>query len=413
MDHQIAVVDVETTGLSPWHHDRIVEIAVVLLDLDGRIRAEYETLINPGRDVGPTRIHGITASDVVDAPAFADVAGDVLNLLRSASAVAGHNVSFDRNFLVGEFGRLPASFPDVPLLCTCHLMGRQSLAACCDELGIDLVESGGGFHNALFDAKATARIVSLLLSEDPGLLAVSPGRIRWPDIPPLGTSPVTRKAVRNRLPSPPAFLQRIVSKGAYDTEAGSPAVLTYLTLLDRVLEDRVIDASEQEVLVSTIEHLGLSRGQVTAAHTTYLQHLTAQALADGVVTDLERTDLETVARLLGTDTRKLDSLLDETREQLEHLTPVPHSPEDLTGLSVCFTGELQSAIRGKPVTRAVAQGLAEKAGLAIANSVTKKLDLLVVADPNTQSGKAKKARAYGTRIVAEPVFWQMIGVGVD
>ena len=64
----IAVVDVETTGLSPWRHDRIVEIAVVLLSPDGEIEDEYESLVNPGRDVGPTSIHGISASDLIDAP---------------------------------------------------------------------------------------------------------------------------------------------------------------------------------------------------------------------------------------------------------------------------------------------------------------------------------------------------------
>jgi DNA polymerase-3 subunit epsilon len=45
--------------------------------------------------------------------------------------------------------------------------------------------------------------------------------------------------------------------------------------------------------------------------------------------------------------------------------------------------------------------------------VTKKLDLLVVADPDTQSGKAQKARKYGIRIMHEPVFWKAIGVEVE
>lgn len=107
----IAVVDVETTGLSPWRHDRIVEIAVVLLGPDGDIR-EHESLVNPSRDVGPTSIRGISASDVIDAPPFADTAGDVVGLLRHAGVLAGHNVSFDRNFLIGEFERLPAPFPE-------------------------------------------------------------------------------------------------------------------------------------------------------------------------------------------------------------------------------------------------------------------------------------------------------------
>jgi DNA polymerase-3 subunit epsilon len=49
----------------------------------------------------------------------------------------------------------------------------------------------------------------------------------------------------------------------------------------------------------------------------------------------------------------------------------------------------------------------------IAERVTKKLDLLVVADPETRSGKGKKARDYGTRIIAEPAFWAMIAVEVN
>jgi DNA polymerase-3 subunit epsilon len=74
---------------------------------------------------------------------------------------------------------------------------------------------------------------------------------------------------------------------------------------------------------------------------------------------------------------------------------------------------LQSRINGEPITRDVAETLAEQAGFVVLNSVTKKLDLLVVADPNTQSGKAKKARQYGTRILADSVFWRMIGVAVE
>jgi DNA polymerase-3 subunit epsilon len=85
----------------------------------------------------------------------------------------------------------------------------------------------------------------------------------------------------------------------------------------------------------------------------------------------------------------------------------------LRGKRVCFTGELQARIDGGPVTRAVAQQLAAQAGLVVANSVTKKLDLLVAADPNTLSGKGRKARHYGTRIVAEAAFWRMLGVAVE
>ena len=149
-----------------------------------------------------------------------------------------------------------------------------------------------------------------------------------------------------------------------------------------------------------------------AAHTTYLQHVAAQALADGVLSPGERGDLQTVANLLGIGAPVLDSLLEQTRQQLEclgrGLTPV----EDIRGKRVCFTGELQAKVDGEPVTRALAEQLAEKSGLVVASSVTKKLDLLVAADPNTQSGKARKAREYGIPIVAEGQFWRMLGVTV-
>src|SRR5690606_15868638 len=386
----IAVVDVETTGLSPWRHDRIVEIAVVLLSPDGEIEDEYESLVNPGRDVGPTSIHGISASDLLDAPPFAAIAGDVVALLRHARVLAGHNVSFDRNFLLGEFQRLPGPFPEVPLFCTCRHFGRQNLEACCKELGI-VVDDDGGFHSALFDARATARIVARLLAEDPDLLSVPTRPVEWPELPVGKARPVPRRAALRRRTSPPGFLQRIASRSSHDTDASSPNVLTYLGLLDRVLEDRVVVAEEEELLLTAVERLGLSKAQVEAAHASYLWHLTALALADGHVSEGERADLEVVAHLLGIDRSAVDGLLARARGQLDSLGAKLAPVEDLRGKSVCFTGELQARIDGEPVTRAIAQQLAAQAGLVVANSVTKKLDLLVVADPNTQSNKAKQA----------------------
>ncbi|MFN5709696.1 MAG: BRCT domain-containing protein, partial [Planctomycetota bacterium] len=70
-------------------------------------------------------------------------------------------------------------------------------------------------------------------------------------------------------------------------------------------------------------------------------------------------------------------------------------------------------LNGSPIRREIAEALASEAGLIVTSGVSKKLDILVVADPNTQSGKAKKAREYGIRILSEPVFWQMLGVSVD
>ncbi|MEI6503461.1 MAG: exonuclease domain-containing protein, partial [Armatimonadota bacterium] len=72
-EYEVAVVDVETTGFAAQHTDRIVEIAIVRLSSGGDTLDEFETLVNPQRDVGPTHIHGISAHDVLDAPTFAEI----------------------------------------------------------------------------------------------------------------------------------------------------------------------------------------------------------------------------------------------------------------------------------------------------------------------------------------------------
>jgi DNA polymerase-3 subunit epsilon len=61
----------------------------------------------------------------------------------------------------------------------------------------------------------------------------------------------------------------------------------------------------------------------------------------------------------------------------------------------------------------MATELATKGGMIVVESVTKKLDLLVVADPLSQSGKAKKARRYGIRIMHEVVFWTVLDIEVE
>jgi hypothetical protein len=64
----IAIIDVETTGLCPHRHDRIVEVAAVVMDGAGRMMREFVSLVNSGRDIGPSSIHGLTAEGVLYAP---------------------------------------------------------------------------------------------------------------------------------------------------------------------------------------------------------------------------------------------------------------------------------------------------------------------------------------------------------
>ena len=120
---------------------------------------------------------------------------------------------------------------------------------------------------------------------------------------------------------------------------------------------------------------------------------------------------------LGADPRDFGRIMDEARE-IHSQGVQARMGEDpnyngLAGRSVCFTGTLQSSICGERVTKSMAEESAEAAGMVVHKTVTKSLDYLVVADPETMSGKAKKARKLGVRILAEPVFWQRLGISVE
>lgn len=413
----IAVIDFETTGFSPYRNDRVVEVAAVLIGQNGEIEREFVSLVNPARDIGPSSIHGLTSSDILHAPQFCEIAAHLVDVLKGAVAIAAHNVQFDQQFLECEFYRIGHSLPEFHSLCTLRLAGGGKLIKCCKDYGIPW---DGQAHHALGDARAAARLLITLLADDPRevhqLAQLSP--IQWPIVSIAAKPPVTREQSRQHQSQPSTFLQRL-NERIDDNDvviASEGAIMAYGALLGRVLEDRHVDESESEALIETAMRWGLSKDQVHLAHREYMNQLTIAAVADGIVTDTERRDLKLVSCLLGQEHRDLDEILRDATaivsQALPRSTTNTTSEQSLIGKSVCFTGELQSRLGDNLISRELANELAEGAGLVATESVTKKLDILVLADPHSQSGKAKKARQYGIRIMHEPVFWKAIGVEV-
>ncbi len=113
----------------------------MVLQLDGGFQSELATLVDPERDVGPTSVHGLRASDVIRAPRFAEIAGHLVDVLRGCSALVGHQVRFDAAFLQAEFGRLGVAMPPYATLDTMHLAGGGTLSACCAAYGANGVYS--------------------------------------------------------------------------------------------------------------------------------------------------------------------------------------------------------------------------------------------------------------------------------
>lgn len=416
---RIAVFDVETTGLNPYHHDRIVELAAVVIRPDGTVVRELATLVNPERDIGPTRIHGLITRDILAAPRFSEIAGALLEVLDGCVALAGHNVRFDHSFLAAEFDRIGCRLPECLTLCTMQLSGGGSLLRACSDHGIAF---DGEAHTAWHDACATAQLLATLLKDAPRLSAKLFGSppIAWPNIPKGPVRLLTRDDSRKRQAGPPTYLQKLLTRLQPDLplDDEDSAIRAYTALLDRVLEDRYVYEEEGQALLEVATRWAISGDQIQKIHWDYLLRLGTAALANGTVTDAERRDLLQVTYLLGLDAMELDKLLSRAAQQLkdyqiqDSVPGVTWSAAGLVGKYVCFTGECQCWLKGKAITREMAADLATQHGMIVAESVTKKLDVLVVADPLTQSGKAKKARQYGIRIMHEPVFWRALGLEV-
>ncbi len=403
-----AVVDLETTGLFPGGHDRVVEIGIVALDPLRRPVAEWTTLVNPCRDVGSTRIHGITASLVVDAPLFSEIIGDVAACLGDR-IIVGHNVRFDLGFLDAEFRQAGYAVDWVPGLCTMWLAfsitGVRRLDQCCECFGIDT----GLSHSALCDARATASLFNCCLERGGQPRQVPPPmpRSAFPAIPPSGRSLVRGAAPATARTNLASLVGRLPNE-SLPSGSGQEAALAYVDLLDRVLEDRRLTPEEVTALAELAARWGIGAPQAAAIHRAYYSNLARLALADGVLTDLERDDLIVMAGLLGVP----DAMNDLRATASSPALGVSRTGE-LRGKTVCFTGESVCSIGGAYFDRAGQQEMAVRAGLVPVDSVTKHLDILVLADCSSQSGKSKKADDYGVRKMAERSFWAALSVNVD
>lgn len=422
-----SVVDVETTGFSPKQHHRIIEIAIVRVGTNGEIRQEYETLVNPDRDIGPSQIHGLYARDLRNAPDFRQIAGDVLSLLAESTFVA-HNVRFDWSFVESELRRVGVTSLQIPRLCTMELAGHldppissRKLTSVCRRLSIPL----SAHHCAMSDARAAAQVLARFLAQDCASKSVSilckQIQIQdvggdWPNLPRMGKTFTREEAKCVQAECPKSALARLVEQlPSYKDQ--TPEVNCYLACLDEALSDRILTAEESVQLSELAADLGLLKEQVHVAHFRYLGDLVKLAASDGVIDSVELEELEADAEQLGFSRDELYNLVEITRpgSTLREVNSKssPASNTSLEGKLVCFTGDFQCAVIGHSSGREAAAQLAESRGMIVKSGVVKKLDFLVAADIDSMSIKAKKAREYGIPILAERDYWELMGFQVD
>ena len=185
-DCRWAVVDVETTGVRAFRGDRIMEIAVVMLD--GTVA--FHSLVNPGIPI-PQFVAGLTGIDakiVRNAPTFDAIADRLLAALEGCVFVA-HNARFDWAFVSTEIERATGLVLQGPRICTVRLarkllpdLPRRNLDTVSYHFGIEIE----GRHRATGDAVAAAKCLARLLKLAQGNGATTLSDLVYPAAPPRG-----------------------------------------------------------------------------------------------------------------------------------------------------------------------------------------------------------------------------------
>ncbi|MFM8525219.1 MAG: exonuclease domain-containing protein [Cyanobacteriota bacterium] len=148
-----AVLDLETTGTG--RHCRIVEIALVRLDPQGRITEEWETLVHPGVPIPNAHIHRIDDGLVNGAPSFAEIAGLLAAKLHEHVLVAHNLKHFDGPILEAHFAQVDGLELSLGSGLDTMPKPRLKLVELCRRHGVVLDPEVA--HTALGDTRALTR----------------------------------------------------------------------------------------------------------------------------------------------------------------------------------------------------------------------------------------------------------------
>ena len=167
----IAVIDFETTGMSPGLGDRATEVAIVLLE-NGQVVDRFQSLMNAGLRVNSfiTQLTGITNELVQAAPPAEQVMREAARFV-DARPMAAHNAAFDRKFWQAELTRCGQDALH-PFACTVLLSRRLypqapnhklgTLAA----LGVDSAGEEEGEENVFLDGQRGKEVEKLKNKSD-------------------------------------------------------------------------------------------------------------------------------------------------------------------------------------------------------------------------------------------------------
>ncbi|MFV0366515.1 MAG: exonuclease domain-containing protein [Mangrovibacterium sp.] len=189
MKEHYLCLDLEMSGVVPGTHD-IIQIAAVLLDEDFKILSEYESLVFPMYettfDPESKKIHGISRSQLNDAPAMEEVLDELEYWLREEGGyssrrsmqqlkICGQGINNDISFLKDAYHTVQMSWPFAH-----QFIDLQDIALYYNRIlkangmkpskGVNLssvakrldLSRAGDQHHALEDVRLTAQCLSKL-----------------------------------------------------------------------------------------------------------------------------------------------------------------------------------------------------------------------------------------------------------
>ena len=162
MTERIAIIDFETTGMSPAHGACAAEVGIVVVE-GGRIVDRFQSLMNTGQRMpwNITQLTGISNAMLEAAPRAESVMREAALFVGHIPMVA-HNAAFDSKFWVDELQRADCEASQ-PFACTVLLSRRLYPQAPSHSLGrivrfLNLPPADKA-HRALADAEMTAHLL--------------------------------------------------------------------------------------------------------------------------------------------------------------------------------------------------------------------------------------------------------------
>jgi DNA polymerase-3 subunit epsilon len=195
-------------------------------------------------------------------------------------------------------------------------------------------------------------------------------------------------------------------------------VSSYTRLLNASLTNGRLSEHDSIALANLSCELGLSQHQCARIHESYVLEVAQALWEDGVPA---KDDLDALAKI-GQALSVRPSVIEQaTRiDTNEHLTSaipvithaVDHAANAYHRLTLA-EGDRLALTGSMSRRRSEWEEILRALGIAPQSAVTKATRVLVAADPDTESTKARKARAYQIPIVDEPWLERAVSDGID